>query len=89
MMAPPGMSTYDWSISGDATIVGAANGQTVSVLANNICGSFTLTLTITNANGCTSTCNQTFDIRDTEAPVINCPGTFDGKLRFSCSCSCY
>ena len=71
--APSGMSTYDWSISGDATIVGATNGQTVSVLANNSCGSFTLTVTITNANGCTSTCEQTFDIKDTEAPVINCP----------------
>ncbi len=56
------MSTYSWSISGNATISGATNGQTVSVLANNSCGSFTLTLTITDANGCTSTCNQTFDI---------------------------
>ena len=79
--APAGMSTYDWSISGDATIVGATNGETVSVLANNICGSFTLTLTITNANGCTSTCNQTFDIKDTEAPVVTgtiAPSTIEG-----------
>jgi hypothetical protein len=64
------MSTYDWTISGDATIVGAANGTTVSVLANNICGSFTLTLTITNANGCTSTCNQTFRCKGSQAPVV-------------------
>ncbi|MFL5745282.1 MAG: hypothetical protein ACJ751_11480, partial [Niastella sp.] len=64
------MSTYSWSISGNATITGATNGQTVSVLANNSCGNFTLTLTITDANGCTSTCNQTFATTDTEAPVI-------------------
>ncbi|MCS3802310.1 hypothetical protein GGD38_007721 [Chitinophagaceae bacterium OAS944] len=68
--APVGMSTYNWSISGNATISGAANGQTVSVLANNSCGNFTLTLTITDANGCTSTCTQTFATTDTEVPVI-------------------
>ncbi|THU30206.1 hypothetical protein FAM09_30355, partial [Niastella caeni] len=59
---PLGMSTYSWSISGNATISGATNGQTVSVLTNNSCGSFTLNLTIIDTNGCTSTCNQTFDI---------------------------
>ena len=68
--APSGMSTYDWSISGNATIPGATNGQTVSVLANNTCGSFTLALTITNANGCTSTCSQIFDVKDTLAPAV-------------------
>ena len=68
--APPGMSIYNWSISGNATISGATNGQTVSVLANNSCGSFTLTLTITDGNGCTNTCRQTFDITDTTPPVI-------------------
>ncbi|ANE53220.1 hypothetical protein [Flavisolibacter tropicus] len=66
--APIGMATYSWSISGGATIAGATNGQTVSVLANNACGSFTVSLTITNANGCTSTCSQTFDI--TAPPVV-------------------
>ncbi|WP_276505061.1 hypothetical protein, partial [Terrimonas pollutisoli] len=66
--APPGMSTYNWSISGNGTISGATNGQTVSVLADNICGSYTLTVTITDANGCTSTCSQTFDI--TAPPVV-------------------
>jgi hypothetical protein len=68
--APSGMSTYNWSITGDATISGANNGQTVSVVADNKCGSFTLTLVITNSNGCTSTCEKTFVITDTQAPTI-------------------
>src|SRR5688500_12457768 len=66
--APTGMATYSWSISGNATIPGATNGQTVSVLANNSCGSYTLTLTITDANGCTNTCNEEFDI--TAPPIV-------------------
>jgi hypothetical protein len=66
--APSGTYTYSWSISGNATIPGATNGETVSVLANNSCGSYTLTLVITNANGCTSTCSQTYDI--TTPPVV-------------------
>jgi hypothetical protein len=69
------MSTYTWSISGNGTISGATNGQTVSVLANNSCGSFTLTLIITDANGCTSTCSQTFDIT-TPPVVLTAPADF-------------
>ena len=72
---PLGMSTYTWSISGNGTISGATNGQTVSVLANNSCGSFTLTLIITDANGCTSTCSQTFDIT-TPPVVLTAPADF-------------
>ena len=68
--APAGMSMYNWSITGNATIPGATNGQTVSVVANNTCGSYTLTLVITNTNGCTSTCEKTFEITDTQAPSV-------------------
>jgi hypothetical protein len=65
-----GMSTYSWSISGNGTISGSATGQNVSVVAGATCGSYTLTVTITNSNGCSSTCSQTFTITDTINPVI-------------------
>ncbi|MGN6163410.1 MAG: hypothetical protein ACTHOF_02625, partial [Flavisolibacter sp.] len=66
--APPGTYTYNWSIIGDATISGASNAQNVSVVANNICGSYTLTLVLTNEFGCASTCTQTYNI--TAPPVV-------------------
>jgi hypothetical protein len=68
--APTGMTTYSWSISGGGTISGATNGQTVSVVAGATCGSYTLTLTITDGNGCSNTCSQTFSVTDTVNPVI-------------------
>ncbi|HVZ41567.1 MAG TPA: FlgD immunoglobulin-like domain containing protein [Candidatus Kapabacteria bacterium] len=49
--------TYSWSISGAATIVGAANGSTVTVHTNNF-GTFKLTLTVTK-NGSTFTTKKT------------------------------
>jgi hypothetical protein len=54
--APASMNGYRWSISGNGSIVGATNTQSISVTAG-AAGSFTLSLTITNNNGCTSTCN--------------------------------
>ena len=55
--APAGMTTYAWSITGDGSIVGANNQQTVDVSADAT-GSYTLSLTIYNNNGCTSLCNK-------------------------------
>lgn len=47
---PAGVS-YAWSISGNATIPGATNAQTVSVLAGSLCNNnFTLTLVTTDGN---------------------------------------
>ncbi|MFZ5430168.1 MAG: PKD-like domain-containing protein, partial [Bacteroidota bacterium] len=60
--------TYNWTISGNATISGGTSGQTVSVLAGPTCGSYTLTL-VTTLNGCSVTCSQTYNITDTTAPV--------------------
>ena len=56
-----GMSSYAWSISGNGTISGASNAQSVAVNAGSA-GSYTLTLTTTNANGCNSTCSKTVTV---------------------------
>jgi hypothetical protein len=71
--APAGMTLYAWSISGDATITGATNQQTVTVQPTGTCsGSYTLYLTI--SNGCSSTCQKTFNYGDTTKPQItSCP----------------
>jgi hypothetical protein len=68
--APAGMTSYSWSVTaGSATISGPSNGQTVSVIAPAICGSYTLGLAIVN-NSCSSTCAQTFNAADSTIPVI-------------------
>ncbi|MBX2893186.1 MAG: hypothetical protein KF734_19905, partial [Saprospiraceae bacterium] len=81
--APAGMSMYQWGISGNGTIDGATNGQNVLVNATSA-GSFTLSLTITDANGCTSTCNKVVTVSSDPlcgppAPDAQCtpPATFD------------
>ncbi|MBL7822498.1 MAG: HYR domain-containing protein, partial [Saprospiraceae bacterium] len=71
---PAGVS-YAWSISGNATIPGATNAQTVSVLAGSLCNNnFTLTLVTTDGNSCTSSCTKTVNVLDNAGPVIT-PGT--------------
>ena len=53
-VGPSGISSYNWSITGNGSIVGSTNSQSVSVTAGAP-GSFTLSLT-TGLNGCSSTC---------------------------------
>jgi hypothetical protein len=67
--------TYNWTISGGATISGSATGQTVTVVANNTCGTYTLTL-VTTLDGCASApCMQIVNIVDTTAPAATAPAT--------------
>lgn len=74
--APPGMSSYAWSVTaGTATIPGSSTSQTVSVDAPANCSDYTLSLTVSDANGCTNTCTQAFSTTDSQNPVINCPLT--------------
>ncbi|MBK8191877.1 MAG: hypothetical protein IPK76_01160 [Lewinellaceae bacterium] len=56
--APPGMSAYNWSISGNGSIPGSTTGQSVSVTSGNYLDNYTVFVTITDANGCTSTCSK-------------------------------
>ncbi|MCE7926488.1 MAG: hypothetical protein DYG98_25865 [Haliscomenobacteraceae bacterium CHB4] len=59
--APAGMSAYNWSISGaGGSIPGSTTGSSVSVTTGNYLADFTLFLTVTDGNGCTSTCSSQF-----------------------------
>ncbi len=78
---PDGMDSYSWSISGNGTIVGATNGQSVTVDAGSACGQdFVLTLTIAK-DGCESTCMKTVSVDDDTDPVIACPA----DVTFNCT----
>ncbi|NDV62865.1 HYR domain-containing protein [Puniceicoccales bacterium CK1056] len=72
--APPGMDSYFWSISGDATIGGPVDEATVSVDTGSTCsGAFTLTLEISKGV-CISVCEKSVIVSDTTPPEVTCPG---------------
>ena len=73
--APAGMSVYAWSISGNGTIPGATNGQTVTVNAG-AGGTFTVSVTITDANACTSSCSKMVTV-NTPGAALNFDGAND------------
>lgn len=69
--APAGMRRYTWSITGNGTITAGASNQTVTVRSGSVCNaSFTLTLAITDNNGCTNTCLKTITVSDNIQPII-------------------
>ncbi|PKP45241.1 MAG: hypothetical protein CVT94_18585, partial [Bacteroidetes bacterium HGW-Bacteroidetes-11] len=69
--APGGAYTYLWSITGNASIQGAFDAPSVTVLAGSNCGmSYTLTLKLTDEVGCESTCSETYMVDDDVPPVI-------------------
>ena len=68
---PDSLNSYAWTIYGAGTILGDTSGQMVEAQGNGSCdSSFILTLIVTNAGGCTSTCSKTIDLVDTIPPVI-------------------
>jgi len=70
----PGMSSYSWSIGGNGTIAGPANGINVTVLAGDTCGNpFYLTLQSADSNGCVATCQEDILADDIITPIISCP----------------
>jgi hypothetical protein len=72
--APPGMRSYQWSVSGNGTLVGATNQQTVLVLSSNLCDEpFELTL-VASSNVCTVAAQAEVQVQDTVPPVLTLPG---------------
>jgi len=76
--APPGMAGYQWQVFGGGTIAGAADGSNVAVNVTNT-GTFTLSLTFTNASGCATNCSRVISITQPSAAVsgnaIICAGS--------------
>ncbi|MGD9929872.1 MAG: hypothetical protein AB7U05_07615, partial [Mangrovibacterium sp.] len=68
--APIALATYSWSVSGDASIDGPINQQAVTIISgssNN--SSYTVSLTVTNSYGCSSTCEKTVLVADDINPT--------------------
>ena len=79
--APAGMVSYSWSVT-NGTIIGAANGQTVTVTAGSVCSTpMTLSLTVTNAN-CSNSCTKSVTLQDITAWT-----TSAGSLNRALDCS--
>jgi ACT domain-containing protein len=73
---PLGMSSYAWSIIGNGTITSGTTSQDVTVTAG-ASGSYTLSLSITDANGCISTCTKVVTVNPvpTIGLTVNCTGS--------------
>ena len=62
------MAGYSWSLAGAGFISGSVTNQTVDVRSASGCNTnFTLTLIVTDTNGCTSTCDQMVIVQDIPA----------------------
>ena len=71
--ATVGMTAYIWTISGNGSINGTSSGSTVNVAAGpNHANPFILGLTVTNGNGCSSTCQKTVTVEKTP-PIFTKP----------------
>jgi len=69
--------TYNWSISGNASIDGAIDSKLVAINSSGDCdGRFTLVLTVTNEDDCSSICEKTVLLKDETPPTFaSCPTT--------------
>lgn len=72
--APAGAAIYAWSITGNGTIQGLTNGESVTITAGAVNNSsFTLSLALTGSNGCTSNCQQVISVEDNVPPTFVLP----------------
>src|SRR5881628_155009 len=70
--APAGMSSYSWSVTGNAYISGPTNQQSVSILSGSVCSqTFSLVLNVTS-NSCSSACTTDVMVNDTTPPSLVC-----------------
>jgi hypothetical protein len=83
--AAAGMSTYAWTISGNGSIVGPANGSTVSITAGPNCNdTFILSVSINDSHLCSSSCSKTVVVQDLTIPAWT---TTAGSLNTTLQCS--
>ena len=64
------MLSYSWSVT-DATLVSGSTSQTVTV--NALASDFTLDLTVTDINGCESSCSQLVTVNPIPVCTISGP----------------
>lgn len=67
-----GIASYTWSVSGNASIVGSNTGSSVSISVG-ASGSYTVSLSLTNNDNCTSSCSQTVNIVTPPTCAIGAP----------------
>ncbi len=60
--APAGMSGYSWGIIGDGSISGSTTGQSITVTSGNYLNNYTVSVTITDGIGGTSSCSKVSNI---------------------------
>ncbi len=71
---PAGLSTYAWTVTGNGTITGPTNQQTVKLVSGSACGqNFALKLVSANANLCSQVCSNSVSVNNTNPPSITCP----------------
>ncbi|HRI61447.1 MAG TPA: choice-of-anchor D domain-containing protein, partial [Saprospiraceae bacterium] len=75
--APGGMSAYNWSISGSGTFTSPTNGSSVTVTAGS--SGYSLFLTVTDANGCTSTCSDQTPVKGSPTCTLTGPDPVCGN----------
>ncbi|MFC0776404.1 PKD-like domain-containing protein, partial [Terrimonas alba] len=70
--------SYQWTVTGNASINGSSTGSSVNVIVDNACGTYTVSL-VTTANNCPSTpCSIIVNVVDDTPPVFT--GTLNGDL---------
>jgi hypothetical protein len=68
--APTGMESYLWSLSGNGSIIGASNLNSLTIRSGTNCGQpFALTL-VTSSNVCTLVRNREVEVEDVTPPVL-------------------
>ena len=83
---PEGMASYEWSISGDGAFSPAPRPTDRCVTVNaGAAGSYTVTLAVTDANGCRRICEKTVAVRanpscDIDGPDAVCLATAGNRF---------
>ena len=74
--APADVGSYLWSVTGDASIVGPTDRDSVVIKADNKCGSYTIKVVVTTPDGkVKDSCFKTVQVKDEIKPVLH--GTAD------------